>query len=72
MDEDNRNIIKLNRLLDKKDRYESHVSFLKNCLKIGRVPNGLVINLEPSIGNHDETFRAKWYQRFQEFSLTTS
>ena len=70
MDEDNRNIIKLNRLLDKKDRYESHVSFLKNCLKIGRVPNGLVINLEPSIGNHEETFRAKWYQRLQEFSLT--
>ena len=44
-DEDNRNIIKLNCLVDKKDRYELHVSFLKNCLEIGRVPNGLVINL---------------------------
>ena len=28
------------------------------------------LNLEPSIGNHDEIFRAKWYQRLQEFSLT--
>ena len=70
IDEDNSNIIKLNRLHDKNDRYESHVSFLQNCLEINRVPHGLVINLEPSIGNHDEAFRSKWYQRLQEFSFT--
>ena len=63
-------IVKLNRLRDKDDRYESHISFLNDCIDIKRIPNGLVIDLEPSIGNNDEAFRAKWYQRLEEFSLT--
>ena len=34
------------------------------------MPKGLRIDLEPSIGNNDEEFCAKWYARLQEFSLT--
>ena len=61
--------IRLERLRNKGDRYESHVSFLKDCSNIKRIPKGLVIDLEPSIGNNDEEFCAKWYQRLEEFSL---
>ena len=70
LEEGNMKIVKLNRLRDKDDRYESHISFLNDCIDIKRIPNGLVIDLEPSIGNNDEAFRAKWYQRLEEFSLT--
>ena len=34
------------------------------------MPKGLVIELEPSIGNQDDEFKSKWYQRLQEFSFT--
>ena len=57
------NVFRLERLSDKKNRLESHRLFLKVCLEIKRIPNGLVIDLEPSIGNHDEDFRPRWYQR---------
>ena len=70
LQEGNLKIVKLNCLRDKADRYESHISILNNCLEFKRIPNGLVIDLEPSIGNNDEAFRAKWYQRLEEFSLT--
>lgn len=62
--------IRLERLYDKRDRYASHVSFLKDCINIKRIPNGLTINLEPTIGNHDDDFRNHWYERLQEFSLS--
>ena len=62
-------IIKLERLYDKRDRYQSHISFLKDCIAIKRIPNGLIINLEPTIGNHDEEFRSNWYQQLEKFSL---
>ena len=61
--------IRLDRLRNKEERYESHITFLKDCLAIKRIPKGLVINLEPTIGNHDEEFLAKWYQRLEEFSM---
>ena len=69
-DEDHTKAIKLDRLRNKEDRYESHIFFLKECLKIKRIPKGLKIDLEPSIGNNDDEFCAKWYSRLEEFSLT--
>ena len=35
------------------EQFESHRLFLRDCLEIKRIPNGLVVDLEPSIGNHD-------------------
>ena len=69
-DEERIKTIRLERLRNKQDRYESHIFFLKECLKIKRIPNGLRLDLEPSIGNNDEDFCAKWYSRLEEFSLT--
>ena len=63
-------VIRLDRLYNKRDRYTSHISFLKECIEMKKIPNGLVINLEPTIGNHDEEFRTQWYNRLQDFSLT--
>ena len=40
------------------------------CIEQKVIPNGLKIELEPSIGNHDEQFLSKWSERMQEFSLT--
>ena len=68
-DEVRLNTIRLERLCNKEDRYESHISFLKDCSNIKHIPKRLVIDLEPSIGNNDEEFCAKWYQRLEEFSL---
>ena len=61
--------VRLDRLRNKEERYDSHITFLKDCIAIKRIPKGLVINLEPSIGNNDEEFLAKWYQRLEEFSM---
>ena len=62
--------VRLDRLRNKADRYESHIAFLKDCIAIKRIPKGLVIDLEPSIGNNDEDFCVKWYQRLEDFSTT--
>ena len=62
--------VKLERLQDKYDRYDSHISFLTKCVKEKVIPNGLRIDLEPSIGNHDDDFLTKWYERLQSFSVT--
>ena len=59
---------KLDRLYDKQDRFESHQQFLKRCLEAQVIPNGLLIELEPSIGNHDEEFLAKWNEKLIRFS----
>ena len=62
--------MKLERLQDKHDRYDSHISFLTKCVKEKVIPNGLKIELEPSIGNHDDEFLRNWYQRLKSFSIT--
>ena len=54
--------MKLDRLLDKQARYESHISFLKRC-------HGLNLQLEPTIGNHDQEFFDNWYQKLNKFSF---
>ena len=32
------------------------------------IPNGLRLELEPSIGNHDEDFLKNWYSKLEEYS----
>ena len=54
--------MKLDRLLDKQARYESHISFLKRS-------HGLNLQLEPTIGNHDQEFFDNWYQKLNKFSF---
>ena len=59
---------KLDRLHDKNERYKSHKDFLVKCLEGNVIPKGLRLDLEPSIGNHDEEFLNKWYGKLEEFS----
>ena len=61
---------KLDKLNDKKCRYESHEAFLNKCLTNNLIPNGLKVYVEPSIGNRDEEFLAQWHSRLDEFSRT--
>ena len=53
--------IKLNRTVDKKDRYNSHNAFLKQCLNDKVIPLNFKFTVDPSIGNHDEIFLKDWY-----------
>ena len=61
-------VSKLDRLHDKKERYQSHRDFLQKCLDNDIIPNGLRLELEPSIGNHDEAFLQNWYSKLEEYS----
>lgn len=61
-------VSKLDRLHDKKERYSSHRQFLQKCLDNDIVPNGLRLDLEPTIGNHDEEFLQNWYSKLEEYS----
>ena len=61
-------VSKLDRLHDKKERYSSHRQFLQKCLDNNIVPNGLRLDLEPTIGNHDEEFLQNWYSKLEEYS----
>ena len=63
-------VIKLDRLIDKADRFESHKSFLENCVHNKVIPVGLQIDLTPTIGNNNDEFVEKWHKRLEEFSLT--
>ena len=61
-------VSKLDRLHDKKERYQSHQVFLQKCLDENIIPKGLRLELEPSIGNHDEDFLKNWYSKLEEYS----
>ena len=61
-------VSKLDRLHDKKERYQSHRQFLQKCLDNDIIPNGLRLDLEPTIGNHDEDFLKNWYAKLEEYS----
>ena len=58
---------RLDRLRDKAGRHESHKSFLEKCITENVIPNGLKLELEPTIGNHDEEFLSCWYNKLQSF-----
>ena len=60
---------KLDRLHDKKERYISHQEFLNRCLENDIVPIGLQLELEPTIGNHNDEFLNKWHTKLKEFSM---
>ena len=62
--------MKLNRLKDKNARYQSHREFLSQCIKSKVIPKGVNLELEPTIGNHDQEFLDTLYSNLQEFSLT--
>ena len=61
---------RVDRLNDKRCRYESHEQFLKKCLANNLVPNGLKVYVEPSIGNRNEEFLKLWHSKLDEFSKT--
>ena len=58
---------RLDRLRDKAGRYESHKSFLEKCITENVIPNGLKLELEPTIGNHDEEFISNFYLNYNRF-----
>ena len=60
--------IKLNRLKDKQGRNESEHSFLiRTDAKI--VPKSLLIDLEPTVGNHDQGFLDDWYDQLFKINV---
>ena len=61
---------KLDKLSDKKLRFEQHECFLNKCLNNNITPNGLRVHVEPSIGNRDDAFLNQWHARLDEFSRT--
>ena len=61
--------LKLNHLKNKSARYESHKSFLNQCIREKLIPKGLEVYIEPTIGNHDQEFLDNWNQLFKDFSL---
>jgi len=63
------NAVKLNRLQDKASRYNSHKEFLSQCIQNKLIPNGLKMEMEPTIGNHDQDFLDTWYSNLEDFSL---
>ena len=64
----NRNAIKLDRLVDKIDRYTSHEAFIRKCMEGNIIPNSYKIILEPSIRNHDDTFLKGYYELLDNFA----
>ena len=66
---DNRDAIKLERLVDKIDRYNSHNEFITRCISNNVIPNSYKVLLEPSIGNHDDTFLKGYYELMSNCSI---
>ena len=62
--------LRLDKLNDKRGRFESHVAFLKKCVDNNLTPNGLRVYVEPSIGNRDEEFLNNWHELLNGFSKT--
>ena len=54
----NYEVIKLDRVTDKSDRYQSHKDFLLECIREKVIPMGLRINLAPTIGDNNDEFMA--------------
>ena len=63
------NVAYLDRLHDKKARYDAHITFLSRCIDEKVIPKGLCIQLEPTIGNHDQEFVKNWYEKLNSFSV---
>ena len=60
---------KLYKYEDKITRYESHKEFLSRCVKEKVIPRGLKVEVEPTIGNHDEEFVSLWNEKLKSLSL---
>ena len=54
--------LRLDRINNKKIRFLSQKEFLEKCFHDKLTPNGLKINLEPTIGNQNEEFVNQWYK----------
>ena len=52
---------RLNRIKNKKLRFESYKELMEKCLKDKLTPNGLTFDLEPTTGNQSEEFVTEWY-----------
>ena len=59
---------KLDRFSEKRSDTNHTKNFLTRCLGANIIPNGLKLPLEPSIGNHDDDFVNKWYEKLEKFS----
>ena len=64
----NRAAVKLDRVYDKIDRYNSHNEFLRKCITNNVIPISYKVGLEPSIGNHDENFLKGYFDMLESFS----
>ena len=57
----NRDAVRHDRLLDKIDRYKSHMVFIQKCITNKIIPYSYKVTVEPSIGNHDDEFLNGYY-----------
>ena len=55
-------VFRLDRINNKKIRFLSHKEFLEKCFRDKLTPNGLKINLDPTIWNKNEEFVNQWYK----------
>ena len=62
-------ILKLNRLKEKSVRYVPNRYLISQCIDSKLVPKGLVLILEPTIGNYDQAFIDNWYSHLKGFSF---
>ena len=60
--------IRLNRKREKIARFESHLDFLRTCIKDNLTPTNFKVILKPSIGNHDLEFLDTWNKKIQALS----
>ena len=58
----------LDQIKIKKIRFLSNKEFLEKCLHDKLTPNGLKINLEPTMGNQNEKFVKHWYKIQDEWT----
>ena len=62
--------MKFNRLKEKHARYRSHKEFLTCCISEKLVPKGLKLELELTIGYHDQELLDNYFSKLNEILLS--
>lgn len=62
-------VTRLERLLDKYDRFDMHKAFLRQCLEEEVIPTDMEIEMSPpALAKNDKEFMISWQMRLDEFS----
>ena len=55
---------------DKEATYESHEGCLARCYDANIIPKDLLLELKPTIGDHDQEFLDNCYSKLKSFSVS--